>query len=250
MKFSIISVYNDREVLSEYLLDGIDKQTYSKYETVLINNEKQQYDSASDALNEGARRASGEYLVFIHQDVKLPKSYLSKAVSYLSDIDDLGIAGAAGVRETGKYSAEGVNTIHHGPDHCEWERGTPISEPTEVETLDELLLIIHRDVFDKYKFSPSLCPGWHLYGVEYSMRMKRIGRSVKVLPLDLWHRSDGGWRGWHHDRTLLRLVRHYTEVDCIHTTGGSWPASELYILWRLIYNNVLSYDGLKNITRR
>ncbi|SIS10453.1 glycosyltransferase family 2 protein [Natronorubrum thiooxidans] len=240
MDFSIISVYNDKRKLENFLERGLDQQEYRSFERIFIDNREGVYDSAAAALNAGATKASGDYYFFIHQDVKLPPSYLSKVRQHLNTIDDLGVAGAAGVRETGECSAEGVNVIHHGESQRKWERGMPILDPTEVDSLDELLLIVPNDVFNEEPFSPSLCPGWHLYGVEYSLRMKRLGKSVVVLPIDLWHQSDGGWRGISHDKTLLRLIQEYSECDCIHTTGGSWPATKKYGLWRVVENKVQS----------
>jgi GT2 family glycosyltransferase len=232
--FSIISVYNNKHTLSEFLLSGLEQQSFDDFEKIMVDNRDNEYESAASALNEGAEQATGEYLIFIHQDVKLPESYLSEAAHYLKEIDDLGVAGATGVRKTGECSAVGMNTIKHGKDKRSWERGTEISKPTEVDTLDELLLIIPQSVFNEEPFSTNLCKGWHLYGVEYCIRMKRAGASVKVLPMSLWHYSDGGWRNWKHDITLSRLIRAYPNLSCIHTTGGSWPASQRYVIWRLL----------------
>lgn len=232
--FSVICVYNNKEVLEEYLITGLDSQTVSDFEKVLINNTEGNYRSAAEALNAGARKASGEYYMFIHQDVKLPEDYLERAKTYLDSVDMLGVAGAAGVRATVECEAEAVNEICHGPEQERWKDATPISNPTEVTGLDEMLLIVPASVFKKEPFSESICKGWHLYGVEYSIRMQKKGKRVVVLPIELWHRSAGGWRDWKHDITLLRIIRRYPELECIHTTGGSWPAKYWFGLFRLI----------------
>lgn len=233
-EFSIISVYNDRNTLSEFLISGLNQQHYSDFEKVFVDNRDQEYNSAAAALNKGAERSNGNYYVFVHQDVKLPPEYLCRAKEYLEDLDNLGIAGAAGVREVGKCRSEGVNIIKHGEDRRDWERGNKIVEPTEANSLDELLLIVPCEIFDSEPFSTDICRGWHLYGVEYAMRMKRKGKSVKVLPISLWHRSDGGWRDWKHEITLFRLIQSYPNAYCIHTTGGSWPATKQHVFWRLV----------------
>ncbi|MFD1562791.1 glycosyltransferase [Haloarchaeobius amylolyticus] len=232
--FSIICVYNDRETLDEFLDTGLKNQTCRNFEKIYIDNRDSTYESASEALNEGAFKASGKYLVFIHQDVRLTPRYLSYSLSYLDEIDNLGVAGAAGVRSTGNCRSEGVNLIHHGQERKKWERGTHIESPKEVDSLDELILIVPKKVFEEERFSTSVCKGWHLYGVEYSIRMKKSGKKVVVLPLDLWHYSDGGWRDVRHDLTLLRIIHQYPDLQCIHTTGGSWPAARWYVALRIL----------------
>lgn len=61
-----------------------------------------------------------------------------------------------------------VDMVEHAP-HDEVLQpffGADIDEPIPVQTLDELLLIIPRRVFEGHKFDESTCDGWHLYGVE------------------------------------------------------------------------------------
>lgn len=238
VEFSVICVYNSQKILSNYLLNGLNNQSYTRFEKILIDNREGKYHSAASALNAGAHQANGEYFMFIHQDVALPPDYLLNAKMYLDRMDNLGVAGAAGVRETGKCSAEPINTIEHGDPPYSRDYAVNISEPVEVESLDELLLIIPRHVFEKEQFSTTICRGWHLYGVEYSMRMKENGKSVMNLPMNLWHKSDGGWRDWRHDIALFRLINSYPNVDCIHVAGGSWPATKRYVLYRFITNFV------------
>ena len=67
---SIIRVFNDEKLLSKYLLKSLKNQTACN-ELILIDNTKNKFKSASKALNYGAKKAKGEYLMFIHQDVKL-----------------------------------------------------------------------------------------------------------------------------------------------------------------------------------
>ena len=67
---SIVCVFNDKKVLNEYLLESLKNQT-AHYELILIDNTKNKFKSASEALNYGAKNANGNYLMFVHQDVYL-----------------------------------------------------------------------------------------------------------------------------------------------------------------------------------
>jgi len=124
--FSIISVYNNKHILNEYLMSGLKNQSFDDFEIILLDNRFNKFDSASSALNHGGNQAIGDYLIFIHQDVLLPYYYIEKVNTYVQRINNLGVAGAAGVRDTGKCTAQGLNMIQHGEDARDWERGTYI----------------------------------------------------------------------------------------------------------------------------
>lgn len=230
--FSIICITNDRTVLNNWTKQSLEDQAFQDYELIVVDNCDDEYESAAAALNAGAADAAGNYYIFAHHDLRLPGDFLENMKAELSRCDNLGLAGIAGVRETREGEAEGVNMIHHGKERAKWERGMEIESPTLVDTLDELMLVVPADVFAEYQFDPEVCPGWHLYGVEYSLRMHRSGLNVYALPLPLWHLSDGGWRYWRHDLTLLRVISRYSELDYIHTTASSWPATRRFALLR------------------
>lgn len=235
-KFSIICVYNNNKLLSNFLEEGLGRQQYTDYEKIFIDNRSSTYTSAASALNTGAKDANGEYYVFVHQDVKLPPQYLTETKKYLDNLENIGVVGAAGARETGCCSREVVTNIQHGDPPYQISEAINISRPTEVNTLDEQILIIPQDVFHQEPFSEKICQGWHLYGVEYSIRMNEQNKKVVVLPIKLWHRSDGGWRDWRHDITMYRIIRSYPNIDCIHTTGPSVSATRLSVIKRLSTN--------------
>lgn len=111
---SVVSVYNDESILDDWLQSGLERQAGVDYESVFVDNRDDEYDSAPAALNAGGEQASGDYLLFVHQDVRLlVDDWLDRAVEYLDDLDDCGIAGVAGVTaENGRNV--GRNIIYHG----------------------------------------------------------------------------------------------------------------------------------------
>ncbi|MGB8510003.1 MAG: glycosyltransferase family A protein, partial [Pyrinomonadaceae bacterium] len=66
----MVCVFNDGEVLERRLLASLRAQT-SPHELVTVDNRESQFDSAAKALNRGARRAHGDWIIFAHQDVAL-----------------------------------------------------------------------------------------------------------------------------------------------------------------------------------
>jgi len=224
MRFSIICAYNNKEILEKFLHSSLEKQT-QKYQLILLDNAKNQFKSAAEALNFGAKKAREKYLMFVHQDVRLEdKNWLAKAAQFLEGLKDLGIAGVAGMSENGKDNkSRGRNVIKHGEPPAPWSWGNPIKEPEVVQTLDECLLIIPRRVFDKLQFDEETCNDWHLYGVDYCLGVKKMGFSPYVLPLSIYHQSAGSSFSERYYDTLRKLlIKHKDKYKRIYTTMGSW----------------------------
>jgi len=221
---SIICVYNDDKTLNDYLLKSIDEQD-TDCEIILINNTESTYASAAEALNVGGGRANGDYLIFAHQDIKLDSPHwLRDAESVISSLPDFGIAGVAGKKDG---SSVLTNIKHGSPPHFAGRH--QIKEPIEVQTLDECLIIIPKEVFNRIKFDENTCNDWHLYAVDYCLEAQKKGYRAFVLPFPCYHRSSGSLsEGYFSTLEKLRL-KHRLNYKIIYTTMGDWhmaiPAS-------------------------
>ncbi|MFB6186146.1 MAG: glycosyltransferase [Halobacteriaceae archaeon] len=265
--FSVISVYNDENVLQTWLEEGLKRQSFNNFERIFIDNTNSKYSSAAEALNDGGSQATGEYLIFVHQDVRLlSDDFLKNLLEYLEALPKIGIGGVAGmVANEENEVMSGRNVVYHGSppkeyenftpyelenhdqselpikhifseyDHPNqtrfWSGGNPINQPVPVQTLDELLLVIPNQIFKEHKFDERICTGWHLYGVEYCLRMKyRHGLDPYVFPLQVWHKSDGSPLNNDYFRTYHKLVKEYDDIgiDSVHMTTGIRPLSVQY----------------------
>ena len=93
---SIVCVYNNKEILENYLLKNLSTKSV-EYELILIDNTNGKFKSAAEAINYGGKKAKGNYLMFVHQDVNLSSpSWLMDVESILKNLDNLGVAGVAG----------------------------------------------------------------------------------------------------------------------------------------------------------
>jgi GT2 family glycosyltransferase len=215
---SVICVYNNKEILDNFLLKSLNDQT-TDFELILIDNSKNRFNSAAEALNYGGKKAKGNYLMFIHQDVDFSsKSWLENGEKILNSLENLGVAGIAGKSRERKY----ISNIKHGipPKNISEDI---ITKPTLVQTIDECLFIIPRKLFDKMKFDYVTCNHWHLYGVDYCLQLKIKGYEIYVLPLFLYHRSSGFSLSIEYEHTLKRLMKKYrTKYVMIFTTMGDW----------------------------
>ncbi|MGO0122934.1 glycosyltransferase family 2 protein [Desulfothermobacter acidiphilus] len=233
---SVVCVYNDKKVLGEWLMASLKNQK-GAYELILVDNSAASFGSAAEALNHGGEQAKGDYIMFVHQDVRLEReTWLEEAEAWLRRLPSLGVAGVAGVSaRVGADPREMQwNLIKHGVPPKSW--GNVITCPELVQTVDELLIIVPRKVFNFLKFDPQTCPGWHLYGVDYCLRALKKGLLVYVLPLPVWHRSTGGGpetplgillnlgvapKSYYRDLRKL-LTKHRRDYRLIYTTCGVW----------------------------
>ena len=181
---SIVCVYNSQEILEKHLLKSLANQT-AKFELIRVDNSGGKFKSICKALNDGGRRAKGKYLMFVHQDVVLySRFWLEDVEKVLDNTSSLGVAGCSGMSEDGKMPGFIKDR------GCLW--GRPVTEPEEVQSLDECLLIIPRVIFDRFKFDETL-PGWHAYGVDYSLTVREHGLRAYVIPAFIYHDSLNVW---------------------------------------------------------
>ncbi len=141
------------------------------------------YVSAAKAYNFAIDRAANDVIVFAHQDMIFPESWLSqlgRALDFLEAKDPKwGALGCYGKTQDGigrgyVYSP-GRGVI-----------GKPFEYPTPVQTLDEIVLIIRRS--SELRFDESL-PHFHLYGADVCLRAAKMGMKSYVIPAFCIHNA-------------------------------------------------------------
>lgn len=213
---SIICVYNNKNILDEYLIKSLNTQT-EKYELILVDNRNNEFTSASSALNYGAGQAHGDFLVFAHQDIYFSdRDWIKNTLELLYTLKNVGIVGVAGktvdsiVRSNIK---QGLDPVDVSP--------FKLDAPEKASTVDECLFIIPRDVFDKTGLNED-CDDWHLYAVDYVYNIKDKGFEAYIIPTELEHRSKGASMSEGYYSTLPKLQKKYFKKGLIRTCMGDW----------------------------
>lgn len=222
-------MFNNKQILDFYLVRSL-PASCDNYELVLVDNTEGKFSSAAVALNWGSDKAKGDYLLFVHQDLSFGRDFsFLRFNDQLRHVPRYSVIGAAG-----RLNEDGVITsMTHG------EPPSPAGPirpniPTECQTVDEVLIGVSRDLFKEIMFDPSVCNGWHLYGVDFCLSAGERGYKSFVLPMDLHHRSPGYSMDNSYYEILKKVVsKHKRSYKTIYCTNGVWPTSALKLKWML-----------------
>jgi glycosyltransferase involved in cell wall biosynthesis len=180
---------------------------------------QEHFNSAAIAYNDALEKSSNDLVVFCHQDMILPENWitqLQEALSFLAKSDpNWGVLGCYGKTRDGRgwgyvYSS-GRGII-----------GKPFVQPTPVQTLDEIVLIVRKS--SGLRFDPSL-PHFHFYGADICLRAASMGMrnyvisafcvhntvQTLVLPKEFYDGYEHVRRTWSHalpiQTTCVRMTR-------------------------------------------
>ena len=180
---SIVCVFNDRASVGvPRPLDRSPIRAIVDVDYIPVDNRRTpvQY-SAGAALNHGARRGPARSRR-LRAPRRLPHSIdrLVEAGAGLLD-GPWSMLGASGVTSTGEV----IGLLRDRTDLI----GRPAPTPVEVDTLDEVLFMIRRDVVLADPLIEESDLAWHAYAVEYATRLRRSGDRVGAVDLAITHNS-------------------------------------------------------------
>jgi hypothetical protein len=246
---SIVCVYNNKDIFNDWLLKSLKHQTV-EFELITLDNNKNSFKSAAEALNYGGKKAKGDYLMFVHQDVDLSSNtWLEDVEKMLDSIPNLGIAGVAGVSEEEHLVGMRLRTkIIHGVPPVPAGGQSVFQNPEKVQTLDECLVMVPKSVFNVLTFDEEAYTDWHLYAVDYCLSVRKLGFDVYATPMFVYHRSTGVLietifqiilslgpypKGYYQALGKL-LKKHKNQVKQIYATTGTWSTCQPLVWQRIV----------------
>lgn len=180
----------------------------SHLEIVLVSDAR----NMGEGYNRGARQASGDILIFCHDDIEL----LTPDIGYrladrLDEYDLLGVAGSTWLRDA-KWSSAGlpyargqvVHELTGRPGFTYSVFGLDDATSGGIQVLDGLFLAMRRDFWAENLFDEGY-DGFHLYDVDLSFRCYLAGHRVGVCnDILIEHRSLG-----HYDESWKRAANRF-----------------------------------------
>lgn len=245
-KISIIIIYTNDNQLSE-CNKWIDKQTYQgEIEKIILDNRgNKAYTSAAQALNDGANKATGEVLFFMHQDIYLwDLDAIKNIVEYLIDKKDT-IVGAAGI-DLRDFQAHFDIKMKDDPHQLSW---TTNGECIKAYTLDECLLVMSRETYEKYKFDEITCDNWHCYGADICLANYLAGGENIIFPLSICHDSFGLPESEAFIESSIKLTKKYQgKIKRLTTTCIDCKCSEKGV--KVFFKKKFRRERFKNFLKK
>lgn len=177
------------------------------------------------------------FLIFIHQDVKLPKFWLNEVIEQINVVEktDLrwGALGVFGVRRNGFFSGNICDP------HIDQKVGRL---PCEVFMLDEVCLIYNKE--SNLTFDESI-GGFHFYGADLCLQLYKIGKKSYAIDAKLTHLSPGYLDDNFfevYEKFRYKWIKNGLKLAVIETTCG------VYLIQNSVYAKTLWF--LKKFNRK
>jgi len=183
VSLSIVCVYNNPAVRAQCLDRSITllRDDTPDVEYLPVDNVNGTYPSAGAALNHGVSLARNDFVVFVHQDVFLHSLTALKEAAAAMQSGGFGLLGAVGIRPDGRITGRVRDRVVLLGDRA--------VRPAEVDSVDEVLFMAPRSQLLREPLTESGDMAWHAYGVEYGLRVRKLGLRTGVADMPLTHNS-------------------------------------------------------------
>ena len=194
-----------------------------RFELIGIHDAK----SLCEAYNRGAARATGEMLIFCHDDLDIVHAdFGERLLRHLAAHDVIGVAGASRLVNA-DWGHAGLPYVHgqviHKPpgqeDYLYFCAGLQAPVVENIHALDGVFIGMHRKVWETLRFDEATFDGFHGYDIDFTWRAHLAGFHLAVaMDLLLIHFSTGGydlkWQAG--NRKFLRKFPGLSNLPAMH----------------------------------
>lgn len=241
---SLITIVNNEKVYRSYLKQSLDKQVGVPYQLIKIDNTKHQYNCMVDALNEGIKKAKGDFIFVVHPDIELLDQYalrdvFTKVEKTHNQNPSIVLWGLAGVSAGESYDL--YSTLLHGKDRHKAGINQIFNNQDYVKVMctDACFFGFYKQTILDNPFWHALT-SWHLYVEELSLRLAKQGLISVVIPGRAWHLSAGSSLDSSYYREAKKVIKAYPELDYFNTTSFHWKVNKTLLSKLSFY--ALRYD--------
>ena len=230
--FTMISIItcSQKELSWDIHQRNVQKTAGSEIEYIRIDNRSHRYNLCS-AYNEGVRRAAGDILVFMHEDVFFVEGGWAQKLTEKFSEESLGLIGVAGTQylfadnpawvAAGRPFVKGqvIHELNQGSSYFltvfNWQ-----NEDTPVVAVDGLFFAIRRSLFERIRFDDVTFDGFHFYDIDICMQVAKSHLLKVTTDILVKHLSGGSFnQSW--KMYASRFIKKYYSVlpvCCTSTT--------------------------------
>jgi GT2 family glycosyltransferase len=216
------------------------------------------HDAASlaSAYNWAARRASGEIVVFSHDDVDIVSADLVPALrDAVQFLDVVGVAGTSRVVDA-YWPRAGAPHLHGwmaspGPDgYTVNVYGVDALVTPGLEALDGMFFAAKSEVLERVRFDEATFDGFHGYDIDFTFRAHQAGFRVGTCAaIALIHASAGGF-GAEWTRYAERFAAKHRAALAGRVGARSWPMAAIKVATREDVARSFPLATLRAVTER
>ena len=185
--------------ISEELEKNISETIGCEYELVVIDNSKNKY-SIFSAYNEGVRRAQGNNLCFMHDDILYKTNDWGTKVEKMLENESIGIIGVIGsyvmTKDYGYWDMMAPwvtgcvpltnKSGWNGKNNCDFYFDNNSSN--EVAAVDGMWYCMSKRIFSKIRFDEETYSGFHFYDMDICMQSLMVGyKNVIMREVEIVH---------------------------------------------------------------
>ena len=191
-------VCSSRVVNKEYLTKLIIKSGVKPNDVTVLHYENNGQYSLSELYNRGLNESKDDYVVFMHDDLKLGKNWLKKTITHLSNSDYgiLGVAGTWNMGVDGRWWTKRetmMGQVYHEKDGKKWLSkycGDMKNYITEAVIVDGLYFAVNKSLI-KINFNEKY-DGFHFYDVTFCIENFLRGVKIGIMyNIEITHLSIG-----------------------------------------------------------
>ncbi|HEX8858506.1 MAG TPA: class I SAM-dependent methyltransferase [Actinomycetes bacterium] len=214
---TFVACVNDEDQLESNLLRSPCLDPGTPHELILMRGQT----SAADGFNTAIEKARHHLVVFVQQDIYLPRGWDSRFLEQFRAAEgrfgSVGVAGAFGYT----FGPDGKTDLGRVLDR-QMLYDMPAPLPAKADGLDEIVLAVRRDT--PLRFDPAL--GFHLYGADLCLSSRRLGLPVAVLDIPCLHNSLFAYLPPAFHASRERLLAKWPDVRPLHSSMGQLDTME------------------------
>ena len=243
-----IIISSIRPKLLSNLKENVKNTIGVDYEFIVINNNVENLN-ISAAYNKGAEKAKYPYIVFCHEDILFHTQNWGKELIKLLNIDNVGLVGVSGATYKSQYPTSWISVpkkyyrINAIQRFKSGKREKITLNPqkenfSKVAVLDGFFLSTTKKIFDSIKFDEKNLTGFHLYDLDYSLKIFKKYHIIVSHNILIEHFSEGNLDKTWFNESIKWHKKHKKELPIHVEPLNSYNIKEInYLALQSVFLN-------------